>query len=42
MTTDGFSTLLRMQRGRVHRREVFGPVRLHYGLFQLQARSATI
>lgn len=38
LTTDGFSTLLRFQRGRVHRREVFGPVRLHYGLFQLQAR----
>ncbi|MEQ9411716.1 MAG: GNAT family N-acetyltransferase [Fuerstiella sp.] len=38
MTTDGFSSLLRIQRGRIHRREVFGPVRLHYGLFQLQAR----
>ena len=38
LSTDGFSTLLRLQRGRVHRREVFGPVRLHYGLFQLQAR----
>lgn len=38
MTTDGFSSLLRIQRGRVRQREVFGPVRLHYGLFQLQAR----
>ncbi|MEZ6061397.1 MAG: GNAT family N-acetyltransferase [Planctomycetaceae bacterium] len=38
MSTDGYATLLRLQRGRVHRREVFGPVRLHYGLFQLQAR----
>lgn len=38
MTTDGFSSLLRIQRGRVRQREVFGPVRLHYGLFQLHAR----
>ena len=38
LTADGYATLLRIQRGRVRRREVFGPVRLHYGLFKLQAR----
>jgi GNAT superfamily N-acetyltransferase len=38
MTTEGYSTLLRIERGRVRRREVFGPLRLHYGLFKLQAR----
>lgn len=38
LTTEGFTTLLRFERGRVKRREVFGPTRLHYGLFQLQAR----
>ncbi len=38
LRTEGFSSLLRIQRGRVKHREVFGPVRLHYGLFQIQAR----
>jgi GNAT superfamily N-acetyltransferase len=38
MQTDGYATLLRIQRGRLSRREVFGPVRLHYGLFQIHAR----
>lgn len=38
LTTEGYSTLLRIERGRVRRREVFGPLRLHYGLFKLQAR----
>lgn len=38
MTTDGYSTLLRIERGRVRGREVFGPLRLHYGLFKLHAR----
>lgn len=38
MTTEGYSTLLRIERGRVRRREVFGPLRLHYGLFKLHAR----
>jgi GNAT superfamily N-acetyltransferase len=38
LTTEGYAALLRIERGRVHRREIFGPVRLHYGLFKLQAR----
>jgi GNAT superfamily N-acetyltransferase len=37
LTTEGYSALLRIERGRVHRREIFGPVRLHYGFFKLQA-----
>ena len=37
-TTQGYASLLRFQRGRVKQREVYGPVRLHYGLFQLDAR----
>jgi GNAT superfamily N-acetyltransferase len=41
MTTDGYSTLLRIERGRVRRREVFGPLRLHYGLFKLQAHRSS-
>jgi len=40
LTTRGYATLLRFQRGRVHQREVFGPVRLHYGLFQIRARNS--
>jgi GNAT superfamily N-acetyltransferase len=38
MTTEGYSTLLRIERGRVRRREIFGPLGLHYGLFKLQAQ----
>ncbi len=38
LQTEGYTSLLRIQRGRLENREVFGPVRLHYGLFQLQAR----
>jgi N-acetylglutamate synthase-like GNAT family acetyltransferase len=38
LTTEGYAPLLRIERGRVHRREIFGPMRLHYGLFMLQAR----
>ena len=37
LTTEGYAALLRIERGRVHRREIFGPVRLHYGFFKLQA-----
>ncbi len=39
--TEGYSTLLRLERGRVHDREIVGPLRLHYGLFQLRARDST-
>ena len=38
LTTEGYASLLRIERGRVRRREIFGPVRLHYGFFKLQAR----
>jgi GNAT superfamily N-acetyltransferase len=38
LTTEGYSALLRIERGRVRRREIFGPARLHYGIFKLQAR----
>lgn len=38
LTTEGYSSLLRIERGRLRNRDVFGPIRLHYGLFQLRAR----
>jgi GNAT superfamily N-acetyltransferase len=38
LTTQGYASLLRIERGRVRHREIFGPVRLHYGFFKLQAR----
>jgi len=38
LTTEGYSGLLRIERGRVSHREVFGPMRLHYGLFKLTKR----
>jgi GNAT superfamily N-acetyltransferase len=41
MPSDGYAALLRIERGRVRRREIFGPVRLHYGFFKLQARHCT-
>ncbi|MDH3716743.1 MAG: GNAT family N-acetyltransferase [Planctomycetota bacterium] len=37
LSTEGYSTLLRLQRGRVRHREIFGPLRLHYGMFKLMA-----
>jgi GNAT superfamily N-acetyltransferase/mannose-6-phosphate isomerase-like protein (cupin superfamily) len=37
MSTSGYADLLRIERGRVKNREIFGPLRLHYGLFRLQA-----
>jgi len=37
LKTEGYSSLLRIERGRVRHRDVFGPIRLHYGLFQLRA-----
>jgi GNAT superfamily N-acetyltransferase len=40
LTTEGYASLLRIERGRVRRREIFGPLRLHYGLFKLQARKS--
>lgn len=38
LKTQGYATLLRFERGRVRNREIFGPMRLHYGLFKLRAR----
>ncbi|MFO0965301.1 MAG: GNAT family N-acetyltransferase [Gemmataceae bacterium] len=38
LTTEGYAALLRIERGRVRQREIFGPARLHYGIFRLQAR----
>ena len=37
LTASGYASLLRIERGRVRHREVFGPQRLHYGLFKLGA-----
>ena len=38
LRTEGYAPLLRIERGRVRHRDVFGPVRLHYGMFQLESR----
>lgn len=38
LTTEGYWGLLRIRRGRVQNREVFGPLRLNYGFFRLQAK----
>ena len=38
LTSSGYASLLRIERGRVRGREVFGPMRLHYGLFKLKSR----
>jgi hypothetical protein len=38
LQTEGYASLLRIERGRLRHRDIFGPVRLHYGLFQLRAR----
>ena len=35
LTTEGYSRLMRIERGRVRNREVFGPMRLQYGYFKL-------
>jgi GNAT superfamily N-acetyltransferase len=35
LTTDGYSRLLRIERGRIRNREIFGPMRLQYGYFKL-------
>lgn len=37
MTAEGYTPLLRIERGRVRRREIFGPLGLHCGYFKLQA-----
>jgi len=40
LTAEGYTNLLHIQRGRVRRREIFGPVRLHHGLFNIRARQS--
>jgi ribosomal protein S18 acetylase RimI-like enzyme len=36
LTAEGYAPLLRIERGRVRHREIFGPARLHYGIFRLK------
>ncbi len=40
LTTDGWAALLRIERGRLRKREIFGPLRLQYGFFKLRATNA--
>ncbi|HSG05667.1 MAG TPA: hypothetical protein VLB09_04640, partial [Nitrospiria bacterium] len=40
LSVEGFSSLMRIERGRVRNREVFGSMRLEYGFFRLKARHA--
>lgn len=37
LTTEGYTSLVRIERGRVRRREIFGRLQLHQGLFKLRA-----
>jgi GNAT superfamily N-acetyltransferase len=41
LTSQGLPSLLRIERGRVRNREVFGPMRLQYGFFRLTKSHAT-
>ena len=41
LQAEGYPALLRIERGRVHNREIFGPMRLDYGFFKLQARQTS-
>ena len=41
LTADDLSALIRIERGRLSGREIFGPMRLQYGLFRLTARHAS-
>lgn len=41
LQAEGYPALLRIERGRVRNREVFGPMRLDYGFFKLQARQTS-
>ena len=41
LTTEGYAALLRIERGRVRRREIFGPLSLHYGFFKIKARQSS-
>ncbi len=37
---EAYTSLLRIERGRIRHREIFGPQRLHYGLYKLAASHA--
>ena len=37
LSAQRYSSLLRIERGRLRKREIFGPLRLHYGFFRLRA-----
>ena len=41
LTQDGLPTLIRIARGRIRNREIFGPMRLQYGYFKLTAKRAS-
>jgi len=41
LSTEGYADLLRIERGRVRRREIFGPMSLHYGFFKIKAQHAS-
>lgn len=41
MRAEGYPALLRIERGRVRNREVFGPMRLDYGFFKIRATDTT-
>lgn len=40
LTADDMSALIRIERGRLRGREIFGPMRLQYGMFRLNAKHA--
>lgn len=40
LSTTGYASLLRIERGRTRHREIFGPMRLQYGFFKLTASHA--
>lgn len=39
MVSHGYTSLLHFERGRIAHREIFGPVKLHAGIFQLRVRN---
>ena len=41
LQAEGYPALLRIERGRVRNREIFGPIRLDYGFFKLQPRQTS-
>lgn len=41
LSTEGYASLLRIERGRLRRREIFGPMRLHYGFFKLRCKNSS-